>query len=93
MVQSYAWAGEDAIAFSLLRGATGSYVDVGAHLPMRASNTYLFYEHGWSGVCGTGLSVDPASGLAFVVMTQTAVEGMIVSDEFVRTFYEQRGAR
>ena len=49
--------------------------------------------YGWSGVCGTGLSVDPASGLAFVVMTQTAVEGMIVSDEFVRTFYEQRGAR
>ena len=44
-------------------------------------------------VYGTGLSVDPASGLAFVVMTQTAVEGMAISDEFVRAFYDRSAAR
>jgi CubicO group peptidase (beta-lactamase class C family) len=47
--------------------------------------------YGWSGVYGTGLSVDPASGLAFVVMTQTAVEGMTIADEFVRAFYDHSG--
>ena len=45
--------------------------------------------YGWSGVYGTGLSVDPATGIAVVVMTQSAVEGMIISDEFVRAYYDQ----
>jgi CubicO group peptidase (beta-lactamase class C family) len=49
--------------------------------------------YGWSGVYGTGVSIDPASGLAFVLMTQTAVEGMMISDEFVRAFYAQGVAR
>jgi CubicO group peptidase (beta-lactamase class C family) len=49
--------------------------------------------YGWSGVYGTGVSIDPASGLAFVLMTQTAVEGMMISDEFVRAFYAQGDAR
>ena len=49
--------------------------------------------YGWSGVYGTGLSVDPVSGLIFVIMTQTAVEGMTISDEFVRAFYDQPGSR
>ena len=43
--------------------------------------------YGWSGVYGTGLSIDPTGGLAFVVMTTTAVEGMTIADEFVRAFY------
>ena len=49
--------------------------------------------YGWSSVYGTGLSVDPVSGLAFVVMTQTAVEGLAISDEFVRAFYDRSAAR
>ena len=28
----------------------GFYIDVGAHHPMRFSNTYLFYQKGWSGI-------------------------------------------
>lgn len=28
----------------------GFYVDVGAHHPMRFSNTYFFYRMGWSGI-------------------------------------------
>lgn len=29
----------------------GFYVDIGAHHPVEHSNTYLFYERGWRGVC------------------------------------------
>ncbi len=29
---------------------TGFYVDVGAHHPLRFSNTYKFYKRGWHGI-------------------------------------------
>ena len=29
----------------------GFYVELGAHHPIHASNTYLFYLNGWSGIC------------------------------------------
>ena len=35
----------------------GFYVDVGAHHPMRFSNTYFFYKKGWSGI-----NIDPMPG-------------------------------
>jgi len=50
-MRSYSEAGEDLIALALLGEAPGTYVDVGAHLPVQASNTCLFYENGWSGTC------------------------------------------
>ena len=34
----------------LMNKQPGFYVDVGAHLPDRYSNTAWFYRHGWSGV-------------------------------------------
>jgi len=30
--------------------SNGFYIDIGASHPMRISNTYLFYKHGWAGV-------------------------------------------
>lgn len=43
--------GEDLILDRLLdRQALGFYVDVGAHHPVRYSNTYLFYKRGWRGI-------------------------------------------
>jgi FkbM family methyltransferase len=43
--------GEDLILNRLLDGQEqGFYVDVGAHHPVRFSNTYLFYRRGWRGV-------------------------------------------
>lgn len=43
--------GEDLILNRLLGGqAKGFYVDVGAHHPVRFSNTYLFYRRGWHGI-------------------------------------------
>lgn len=47
----YGQDGEDLILNRLLHGqALGFYVDVGAHHPVRFSNTYLFYQRGWRGI-------------------------------------------
>jgi FkbM family methyltransferase len=47
----YAQDGEDLILNRMLDGQThGFYVDVGAHHPVRFSNTYLFYKRGWRGI-------------------------------------------
>jgi len=47
----YGQDGEDLILDRLLeRQATGFYVDVGAHHPVRFSNTYMFYRRGWHGI-------------------------------------------
>lgn len=43
--------GEDLILDRMLeRQPSGFYVDVGAHHPVRFSNTYLFYRRGWRGI-------------------------------------------
>ena len=47
----YGQDGEDLILDRLLeRQPLGFYVDVGAHHPVRFSNTYLFYKRGWRGI-------------------------------------------
>src|SRR5262245_5522584 len=50
-VRSYSQEGEDLLLRRILNGQQkGFYVDVGAHHPMRYSNTYLFYKLGWRGI-------------------------------------------
>lgn len=50
-LKSYAQEGEDTILKRIFSGqSTGFYVDVGAHHPMRFSNTYSFYKLGWKGI-------------------------------------------
>lgn len=47
----YGQDGEDLILDRLFdRKAKGLYVDVGAHHPVRFSNSYLFYKRGWRGI-------------------------------------------
>jgi FkbM family methyltransferase len=49
--RSYSVEGEDRILARVFEGVPkGFYVDVGAHHPMRYSNTFRFYRRGWSGV-------------------------------------------
>lgn len=49
--RSYAQEGEDLILLRVFeRQATGFYVDIGAHHPLRFSNTYAFYRLGWRGI-------------------------------------------
>lgn len=50
---SYAQEGEDILLkriFDMRKKYRGFFVDVGAHHPYRFSNTYLFYQKGWSGI-------------------------------------------
>jgi FkbM family methyltransferase len=52
---SFSQHAEDLIAESYLTDVTaGFYVDIGAHHPVRLSNTYRFYRKGWKGI-----NVDP----------------------------------
>lgn len=49
--EAYSQEGEDMILLRIFIGKPpGFYVDVGAHHPKRFSNTYLFYQRGWSGI-------------------------------------------
>ena len=48
---SFAQEGEDLILHRIFETqSTGIYVDVGAHHPLRFSNTHLLYRRGWHGV-------------------------------------------
>jgi len=51
---SYSQFGEDAFVAHLFADGPGTYVDVGAGHPIRGSNTYAFYQRGWS-----GMTIDP----------------------------------
>ena len=47
----YSQNGEDLILNRFLENKEkGFFIDVGAHHPIRFSNTYLFYKKGWSGI-------------------------------------------
>jgi FkbM family methyltransferase len=49
--RSYSQEGEDMILRRVFDGRKdGFYVDVGAHHPMRFSNTFYFYRLGWRGI-------------------------------------------
>jgi FkbM family methyltransferase len=49
--RSWSQEGEDMVLRRIFeKKKTGFYVDVGAHHPMRFSNTYLFYRRGWRGI-------------------------------------------
>ncbi|WPC41028.1 FkbM family methyltransferase [Clostridium sp. JS66] len=55
---SYSQDGEDMILKSLFEGIKdGFYVDIGAHHPVRFSNTLVFYKMGWNGI-----NIEPAIG-------------------------------
>lgn len=48
---SWSQEGEDIILARLFEGQRhGFYVDIGAHHPLRFSNTHLFYRRGWRGI-------------------------------------------
>ncbi|MTD94663.1 FkbM family methyltransferase [Hyphomicrobium sp. xq] len=55
----YGQDGEDLIVDRILgRQQVGFYVDVGAHHPVRFSNTYMFYRRGWRGI---NIDAEPGS--------------------------------
>ena len=59
----YSQEGEDIILSEFFPNKTdGVYVDVGAHHPMRFSNTHMFYKKGWRGI---NIDAMPGSMKAF----------------------------
>lgn len=61
--QCFGQDGEDLILDRLLdRQFAGFFVDVGAHHPVRFSNTFLFYLRGWRGI---NIDAQPGSMVAF----------------------------
>jgi len=62
-VEAFSQEGEDLLLRRIFESQdTGFYVDVGAHHPMRFSNTYLFYNKGWRGI---NIDATPGSMLLF----------------------------
>lgn len=60
--RSYSQEGEDVVLAALIGNKlNGFYVDIGAHHPFKFSNTYIFYQKGWTGinVDGTPNSIIP----------------------------------
>jgi FkbM family methyltransferase len=50
-VKCFSQEGEDMVLLRFFENkADGFYVDIGAHHPIRFSNTYLFYLKGWKGI-------------------------------------------
>ena len=57
-IESFSQDGEDLVLWSFLKyKKNGFYIDIGAHHPLRFSNTHIFYKNGWRGI-----NVDPTPG-------------------------------
>jgi len=83
----YGQDGEDLILNRLLEGKrTGFYVDVGAHHPMRFSNTYLFYKRGWNGI---NIDAMPGSMVSFyrIRPRDINIECGVASQRGILTYY------
>lgn len=83
----YAQDGEDLILDRLLEGqSVGFYVDVGAHHPVRFSNTYLFYLRGWRGI---NIDAEPGSMRSFNRYRQRDlnIECGVASQQGILSYY------
>ena len=85
---SYSQEGEDMVLRRLFEGRrNGFYVDVGAHDPVRFSNTYFFYLQGWHGV-----NIDATPGsmerFASVRPRDKNIEAAISSRTQLLTYYQ-----
>jgi hypothetical protein len=52
----FSQTGEDRLIATYVPEKIGTYIDIGAGLPIRGSNTYFLYKRGWN-----GLAIDPIS--------------------------------
>jgi len=87
---SFAQFGEDLALLRYFDQRQGFYVDVGAHHPVRFSNTYLLYQRGW---CGINVDANPdalelfRSGRPRDINVQAAVSDVVQDVEF--NLYEE----
>ncbi len=86
-VKSYSQEGEDLILNRILSEKKGRfYIDVGAHHPMRFSNTFFFYKRGWRGI---NIEARPGSKKLFdkVRPRDINVEVPISSEDKILKYY------
>lgn len=86
-LQSYSQEGEDLILKRIFDGkSSGFFVDVGAHHPIRFSNTYIFYKLGWRGI---NIDAMPKSMIPFCTQRPGDInlEYPISEDEEIFDFY------
>jgi FkbM family methyltransferase len=85
--ESYAQEGEDLVLSRHFGDKIdGFYVDVGAHHPVRHSNTYLLYRRGWHGI---NIDATPGSMEPFrrIRSRDINVECLVASDPAPRSFF------
>jgi len=87
--RSYAQEGEDVVVSSFLPDGprhSGFFVDVGAHHPVRFSNTWMLYRKGWRGI-----NIDPTPGsmrrFRWLRTRDINVEIGVGLEESLRTLY------
>ena len=86
-MKSYSQEGEDLILNRILSEKKGRfYIDVGAHHPMRFSNTFFFYKRGWRGI---NIEARPGSKKLFdkVRPRDINVEVPISSEDKILKYY------
>ncbi|MEO8205530.1 MAG: FkbM family methyltransferase [Chthoniobacterales bacterium] len=87
--ESYSQEGEDVLLAEMLdmrRKGSGFYVDVGAHHPLRFSNTALFHKHGWRGI-NIDATPDSMKNFARSRPHDINLELAVSEDEGVRKMY------
>ena len=85
--ECYSQEGEDLIVVRLFEGKTdGFYVDIGAHHPIRHSNTHLLYRRGWRGI---NIDATPGSMAEFRRLRprDINIECLVASDPSPRRFH------
>lgn len=85
--KSYSQEGEDLILKRIFEyKEQGFYIDIGANHPKRFSNTYLFYQKGWSGI---NIDATPGSMKRFnqIRPRDINLEVAIANEEKEMTFY------
>lgn len=85
--KSYSQEGEDLILNRLFEKVDkGFYIDIGAHHPIRFSNTYFFYRKGWSGI---NIDATPGSMRLFNRLRKRDIniEAAISDSETELTYY------
>lgn len=86
-IKSYSQEGEDMILWRIFGNVEhGFYVDVGAHHPIKFSNTYFFYKKGWHGI---NIDAQPGSMKLFnqIRPRDINIEAAVSKERKELTFY------
>ena len=49
-MKSYSQSGQDLFVYNLMKGKSGTFLDLGCSLPKKINNTYLLELNGWEGI-------------------------------------------